>query len=97
MNLQLFLEETRADAREEARAEALEEGRAQGRAEGRAEGRAQGRAEGRAEGRAQGRIAMIKNLVAVGTPIKFILQATGLTEEEISKILADDMPKNLEV
>ena len=40
---------------------------------------------------------LIKNLLAVGTPIKFILQATGLTEEEISKILADDMPKNLEV
>ena len=45
-------------------------------------------------------IELIKNLLAVGTPIKFILQATGLTEEEISKILADDTsnaPKNLEV
>ncbi|MBR1647439.1 MAG: Rpn family recombination-promoting nuclease/putative transposase [Selenomonadaceae bacterium] len=44
-------------------------------------------------------IELIKNLLAVGTPIKFILQATGLTEEEISKILADDTPndsKNLE-
>ena len=69
MNLQLFLEETRADAREEA----LE------------------------EGRAEGRSAMIKNLFAVGTPIKFILQATGLTEAEVRKILADDTPDNSEV
>lgn len=77
MNLQLFLEETRADAREEA----LEEGRA----------------EGRAEGLAEGRSAMIKNLFAVGTPIKFILQATGSTEAEVRKILADDTPDNSEV
>ena len=68
MNLQLFLEETRADAREEALAE------------------------GRAEGRVEGRIAVIKNLLAVGTPIKFILQATGLTEAEVYKILAENTP-----
>ena len=53
------------------------------------------RAEALNEGRAEERIALIKNLFAVGTPIKFILQATGLTEEEISKILADDISKNL--
>jgi len=65
--------------------------------EARADAREEGREEGRAEGRTETRIALIKNLFAVGTPINFILQATGLTEAEVSKILADDAPTDSEV
>ena len=43
------------------------------------------------------RLATIKNFFALGTPIKLIAKATNLTEDEVSKILADDIPKNLEV
>ena len=54
-------------------------------------------AEREEKGRREIQNELIKNLLKVGTPIKFIVKATGLTEEEISKILADDTSKNLEV
>ena len=54
---------------------------------------------GRLEGSLKKQIELVKNFFAIGTSIKIISKATGLTEEEISKILADDTsnaPKNLE-
>ncbi len=72
---------------EEATKKALTEGRAKGRAEGRAEGKAEGiaegKAEGRAEGRAEGMLEVAKNLLSMEIPILQIMQATGLTQEQI--------------
>ena len=72
---------------EEATKKALTEGRAKGRAEGKAEGKAEGRAEGRAEGKAEGRaegmLEVAKNLLSMDIPILQIMQATGLTQEQI--------------
>ena len=72
---------------EEATKKALTEGRAKGRAEGKAEGRAEGRAEGiaegKAEGRAEGMLEVAKNLLSMDIPILQIIQATGLTQEQI--------------
>ena len=68
---------------EEATKKALTEGRAKGRAEGKAEGRAEGKAEGRAEGRAEGMLEVAKNLLSMDIPILQIMQATGLTQEQI--------------
>ena len=68
---------------EEATKKALTEGRAKGRAEGRAEGKAEGRAEGKAEGRAEGMLEVAKNLLSMDIPILQIMQATGLTQEQI--------------
>ena len=68
---------------EEATKKALTEGRAKGRAEGRAEGKAEGKAEGRAEGRAEGMLEVAKNLLSMDIPILQIMQATGLTQEQI--------------
>ena len=68
---------------EEATKKALTEGRAKGRAEGKAEGRAEGRAEGKAEGRAEGMLEVAKNLLSMDIPILQIMQATGLTQEQI--------------
>lgn len=72
---------------EEATKKALTEGRAKGRAEGIAEGRAEGRAEGIAEGiaegRAEGMLEVAKNLLSMDIPILQIMQATGLTQEQI--------------
>lgn len=45
----------------------------------------------RLKARLETQIEMIKNFFAIGTSIKSISKATGLTEEEISKILADEM------
>lgn len=68
---------------EEATKKALTEGRAEGKAEGRAEGIAEGRAEGKAEGRAEGMLEVAKNLLSMDIPILQIIQATGLTQEQI--------------
>lgn len=69
----------------------IEKGRAEGREQGRAEGREQGRAEGRAEGREQGRaevkLEIAKNLLAMGIPMDKVVQASGLTEEQISALM----------
>ena len=68
---------------EEATKKALTEGRAKGRAEGKAEGIAEGKAEGKAEGRAEGMLEVAKNLLSMDIPILQIMQATGLTQEQI--------------
>ena len=58
---------------------------AEGKAEGIVEGRAKGKAEGIVEGKAEGKFEMVKNLLNVGTPIEFIIKATGWSEDQILK------------
>ena len=58
-----------------------------GRAEGREQGRAEGREQGRAEGRAEGKLEIVKNLLAMGIPMDKVVQASGLTEEQISDLM----------
>ena len=55
--------------------------------EGRWEGLAEGRAEGRAEGLAEGKIEVAKKLKSLGVDVKTIMQASGLTEEQIEQHL----------
>ena len=55
----------------------------QGRAEGFAEGFAKGFAEGFAEGREEVITEVVKNMMKAGTPIEYIIKATGWTEEKI--------------
>ena len=61
---------------------ARESGREEGLKEGREEGHKAGKEEGLKEG--QSKIAM--NLIKLGTPCKIIAQATGLSEEEVSRL-----------
>ena len=77
------LEEATKKALTEGRAKGRAEGKAEGRAEGKAEGRAEGIAEGKAEGRAEGMLEVAKNLLSMDIPILQIMQATGLTQEQI--------------
>ena len=77
------LEEATKKALTEGRAKGRAEGKAEGRAEGKAEGIAEGKAEGRAEGRAEGMLEVAKNLLSMDIPILQIMQATGLTQEQI--------------
>ena len=62
------------------------QGRAEGRFEGRAEGLAEGLEKGRAEGEKSGVIKTARNLKALGMPTATIMQATGLSAEEIEKL-----------
>ena len=50
------------------------------------EGHAEGHAEGLAEGRAEEKLANARNFKALGVSTKVIMQATGLTVEEIEKL-----------
>ena len=83
-------EEGFAEGREEGFAKGKEEGIAKGREEGIAQGREEGRAEGRAEGIDEGKkkekMAIAKKLSSLGIPTSQIVQATGLTEEEINEL-----------
>ena len=45
------------------------------------------RREGRAEGRAEGKLEIAKNLLAMGIPMDKVVQASGLTEEQISALM----------
>ena len=50
------------------------------------DGLAEGRAEGRAEGEKKAKEKIAANLLALGVPIETIMQASGLSEEEIKNI-----------
>ena len=46
-----------------------------------------GRAEGREQGRAEGKLEIAKNFLAMGIPMDKVVQALGLTEEQISALM----------
>ena len=58
-----------------------------GRAEGRTEGRTEGRAEGNAEGRTKERISVALNMLELELPMATIIKATGLSFDEIEKLV----------
>ena len=68
-------------------AEGLAEGLAEGRQEGLAEGRQEGLAEGRAEGANSEKQDTVNRLLAAGTSIDVIAIATGLSKEEVEKLI----------
>ena len=67
-------------------AAARDDGRAEGLAEGLEQGLAQGHAEGRSEGREEARIEMARKFKALGVDIDTIVQATGLTPNEVAAL-----------
>ncbi len=62
------------------------EGHAEGHAEGLAEGLAEGMAKGKAEGEKETKEKIAVNLLSLGVPLETIVQASGLSEEEIKNI-----------
>ncbi len=64
------------------------EGEEKGIAKGIAKGRAEARAEGRAEGELSKGLAVARNLLSMGMSWSQIMQATGLTEEELKPLQA---------
>ena len=61
-------------------------GMEKGMAKGRAEGLAEGRAEGRAEGELSKGLTVARNLLAMGMSLTQIIQATGLTEDQLKQL-----------
>ena len=90
-----ILEDEKEEAREiglaEGRAKGLEEGRAKGLEEGRAEGLAEGHAEGHAEGleagRHQQKIESAKTAISLGLSEQQVVAISGLSPEEIRKLI----------
>ena len=64
----------------------IEYARETGREEGREEGHKVGKEEGLKEGREEGQSKIAMNLIKLGTPCKIIAQATGFSEEEVSRL-----------
>ena len=63
------------------------EGMAEGMAKGKAEGMAEGIAEGMAKGEKAAKVKIAANLLSLGVPMETIMQASGLSEEEIKSIM----------
>ena len=63
------------------------EGMAEGMAKGKAEGMAEGIAEGMAKGEKAANVKIAANLLSLGVPMETIMQASGLSEEEIKSIM----------
>ena len=74
------------EGRADGLAEGLAEGKAEGKAEGLAKGLAKGLAEGEAKGKAESRRQIAAKLKRQGIPVDVIIQCTGLSAEEISKL-----------
>ena len=66
---------------------AKEKGMAEGRAEGRAEGMAEVMAKGMAEGKTKAIIETAKRLLNMGLDMEQVAQGTGLSIEEVRKLL----------
>ena len=58
----------------------------EGRNEGRFEGKLEGKMEGMLEGELKGKLDVARSLLKMQLPRDTILQATGLTEEELNRI-----------
>ena len=63
------------------------QGHAEGHAEGRAEGLAEGEKKGREEGRKEQAFEIAKKLIAIHLPVESIIQATGLSKDEIVSLM----------
>ena len=64
----------------------IEYARETGREEGLKEGREEGRKEGKEEGLKEGQSKIAMNLIRLGASCEIIVQATGLSEEEVSRL-----------
>ena len=71
---------------EYARETGREEGREEGHKVGKEEGLKEGREEGREEGLKEGQSKIAINLIRLGASCEIIVQATGLSEEEVSRL-----------
>ena len=88
-----ILEDEKEEAREiglaEGRAKGLEEGRSKGLEEGRAEGLAEGHAEGLEAGRHQQKIESAKTAISLGLSEQQVVAISGLSPEEIRKVIVN--------
>ena len=75
--------EGHAEGHAEGMAEGMAKGMAEGMVKGMAEGMAKGMAKGIAEGENEAKEKMAANLLSLGVPLETIVQASGLSEEEI--------------
>ena len=64
----------------------IEYARETGREEGLKEGREEGHKAGKEEVLKEGQSKIAMNLIKLGTPCKIIAQATGFSEEEVSRL-----------
>lgn len=56
-------------------------------AEGMTKGKAEGIAEGMAKGEKAAKVKIAANLLSLGVPMETIIQASGLSEEEIKNMM----------
>ena len=75
-----------AEGRAEGMAEGMEKGMAEGMEKGMAEGMEKGMVKGKAEGEKEAKEKIAANLLSLGVSVETIVQASGLSEEEIENL-----------
>ena len=75
-----------AEGRAEGMAEGMEKGMAEGMEKGMAEGLEKGKLQGKAEGEKEAKEKIAANLLSLGVSLETIVQASGLSEEEIENL-----------
>ena len=85
----MYFSDILEDEKEEAREIGLAEGRAKGLEEGRAEGLAEGHAEGLEAGRHQQKIESAKTAISLGLSEQQVVAISGLSPEEIRKLIVN--------
>nr|WP_318711709.1 Rpn family recombination-promoting nuclease/putative transposase [uncultured Treponema sp.] len=85
----MYFSDILEDEKEEAREIGLAEGRAKGLEEGRAEGLAEGHAEGLETGRHQQKIESAKTAISLGLSEQQVVAISGLSPEEIRKLIVN--------
>jgi predicted transposase/invertase (TIGR01784 family) len=70
-------------------AQGISQGIAEGKAKGLAEGKAEGLREGLQEGKSQTQIQIVKNMYSMDLPLEKITKCTGLSTDEVNKILSE--------
>jgi predicted transposase/invertase (TIGR01784 family) len=66
----------------------IEQGMKQGIEQGMKQGMQRGIEQGRAEGEKQGRYEVAQKLLAMGLPIESVLQATGLSKDDVKQLMS---------
>ena len=66
----------------------IEQGMKQGIEQGMKQGMKQGIEQGRVEGEKQGRYEVAQKLLAMGLPIESVLQATGLSKDDVKQLMS---------
>ena len=89
MTIDMLIRENYDQGKDEGYKDGFAQGVSQGISQGISQGLAEGKAEGLKEGKAQTQIQIVKNMHSMDLPLEKITKCTGLSTDEVNKILSE--------